>query len=133
LHGQHIQQVQKNVLEDKKLRYFWFDFCLVFVWEGMKEAISKPFVPKIIWGVWGVSLELLLLPLWLSHFVLPIDNWFLSIRGWWYVWVGASRKSFVCSIVLELKFGMTEECSMLGEIGDDIALHRSSGKLLIHI
>lgn len=32
---------------------------------------------------------------------------------------------------MELEFGMMFVCSMLGEIGDEMALHRSSAKMLI--
>ena len=42
----------------------------------------------------------------------------------------ASKKSPQCS-TLELEFGMMLECSMLGEIGDEMALHLSSAKMLI--
>lgn len=33
-------------------------------------------------------------------------------------------------MVLELEFGMMFVCSMLGEIGEEMALHRSSAKTL---
>lgn len=42
----------------------------------------------------------------------------------------ASKKSPVCSVAVELEFGMVL-CSMLGVIGEEIALHRSSGRMLI--
>ena len=47
----------------------------------------------------------------------------------WYVEVCASKKSPECSMAVELEFGIV--CSMLGEMGDEMALQRSSVKMLI--
>lgn len=33
-------------------------------------------------------------------------------------------------MALELEFGMMFECSMLGVMGEEMALHRNSGKML---
>jgi hypothetical protein len=42
----------------------------------------------------------------------------------------ASKKSPECSMAVELEFGMMFECSMLGVIGEEMALQRSSAKML---
>lgn len=44
--------------------------------------------------------------------------------------VCASKKSPECSMAVELEFGMMFECSMLGVIGEEMALQRSSAKML---